>query len=116
MKLLFDENLSPKLPGLLADWFPGASHVRDCGLKGAPDERIWDYARDHGYAIVTKDSDFHQRSLLWGAPPKVVWICLGNCSRDELVALLTAHRAAIAGLDQAATESTLVIFPTGNPP
>ncbi len=112
MKLLFDENLSPKLPRLLADRFPGSKHVRDCGLKGAPDERIWEYARDHGFAIVTKDSDFHQRSLLWGAPPKVVWICLGNCSRDELVELLTTQQAAIAGLDQAGTESTLIIFPT----
>ncbi len=61
MKLLFDENLSPKLPRLLADRFPGSNHVRDCGLRGAPDEQIWEYARDHGYTIVSKDSDFYPR-------------------------------------------------------
>jgi predicted nuclease of predicted toxin-antitoxin system len=116
MKLLFDENLSPKLPRLLADRFPGAIHVRDCGLRGAPDEQIWAYARDHGYTIVTKDSDFHQRSLLWGSPPKVVWLGLGNCSRATLVDLLIAHQAAIAGLDKAETASTLIILPTGPSP
>jgi len=45
MKLLFYENLSPKLPRLLETLFPGSSHVRDCGLKGFPDEDVWEYAR-----------------------------------------------------------------------
>jgi predicted nuclease of predicted toxin-antitoxin system len=58
MKLLFDENLSPKLPRLLAAQYPGSLHLRDCGLKGAADEEIWEYARDNGFAIVSKDSDF----------------------------------------------------------
>jgi predicted nuclease of predicted toxin-antitoxin system len=40
MKLLFDENLSPRLPRLLAEQFPDSVHVRDCGLKGAPDGAI----------------------------------------------------------------------------
>ena len=30
MKLLFDENLSPKLPGLLTSIHPGSRHVREC--------------------------------------------------------------------------------------
>jgi predicted nuclease of predicted toxin-antitoxin system len=34
MKLLFDENLSPKLPGLLTATFPDGKHVRDVGLTG----------------------------------------------------------------------------------
>jgi predicted nuclease of predicted toxin-antitoxin system len=42
MKLLFDENLSPKLPRLLEAHFPGSAHVRDCGLRGFPDEDIAD--------------------------------------------------------------------------
>ncbi|MDJ1179844.1 DUF5615 family PIN-like protein [Roseofilum sp. BLCC_M91] len=29
MKLLFDENLSPKLPNRLSDIFPNSLHVRD---------------------------------------------------------------------------------------
>jgi predicted nuclease of predicted toxin-antitoxin system len=37
MKLLFDENLSPKLVGLLDDLYPNSVHVRDVGLKSADD-------------------------------------------------------------------------------
>jgi len=58
MKLLFDENLSPKLPGLLVAKFPGSQHVRELGLKGRTDEEIWRYAGDNGFAIVSKDKDF----------------------------------------------------------
>ncbi|MBW4445073.1 MAG: DUF5615 family PIN-like protein [Plectolyngbya sp. WJT66-NPBG17] len=66
MKLLFDENLSPKLPQLFSVQFPSSLHIRECGLKGFPDETIWDYARDHDFTIVSKDSDFYQRSVLYG--------------------------------------------------
>ena len=72
MKLLFDENLSPKLPRLLAELFPGSTHVRDCGLTGQSDEDIWRYAIANGFIIVSKDADFHQRTLLYGPPPKLV--------------------------------------------
>lgn len=64
MKLLFDENLSPKLSRLVADLFPGSMHVRECGLLGRPDDEIWDYARANSFTLVSKDSDFQQRSLL----------------------------------------------------
>jgi predicted nuclease of predicted toxin-antitoxin system len=58
VKLLFDQNLSPRLVGLLADVFPGSLHVRQVGLERADDESIWSLARDRSFAIVTKDSDF----------------------------------------------------------
>ena len=58
MKLLFDQNLSPRLPLLLRDLYPGSVHVRELGLKDAEDAAIWDYARTHGIVIVSKDSDF----------------------------------------------------------
>lgn len=74
MKLLFDQNLSPRLVRLLADLFPGSTHVRDVGLGEADDVTIWTYAGLHGYTIVSKDSDFQQRSLLNGAPPKFIWL------------------------------------------
>ena len=38
--------------------FPESMHVRDCGLKGFPDEDVWEYARNNGFTIVSKDSDF----------------------------------------------------------
>jgi predicted nuclease of predicted toxin-antitoxin system len=108
MKLLFDENLSPKLPRLLEARFPGSIHVRDCGLKGQPDEAIWEYARTHGFTLVSKDGDFSQRSLLFGTPPKLVWLCLGNCTRQELFALLLKYEKEIHSLESA-SESVLVL-------
>jgi predicted nuclease of predicted toxin-antitoxin system len=74
VKLLFDQNLSPKLIAALEDLFPGSLHVREVALAQAGDEAVWNHAADHGFAIVSKDSDFHQRSFLYGPPPKVVWV------------------------------------------
>lgn len=109
MKLLFDENLSPKLPHLLAAIFPGSAHVRECGLKGKADEVVWDYAYTNGFTIVSKDSDFHQRSLLYGHPPKIVWLRIGNCTREQLVSLITSHEQDIRALGTDPFESVLVI-------
>jgi predicted nuclease of predicted toxin-antitoxin system len=84
VKLLFDQNLSHKLVRRLADLFPDSIHVREVGLKEAEDPIVWEYAKQHGFMIVSKDSDFHQRSFVLGFPPKVVWIRLGNCTTGEV--------------------------------
>jgi predicted nuclease of predicted toxin-antitoxin system len=80
VKLLFDENLSPRLAEALADIYPGSIHLRDCDLRGASDVKIWQYARENGFAVLSKDSDFAQRSSLLGSPPKVIWLRIGNCT------------------------------------
>ncbi len=88
MKLLFDENLSPLLPVALADCYRESQHVRDVGLRASPDADVWLYAARNDLVIVTKDSDFRQRSFLRGYPPKVIWIGLGNCSTKMVEDLL----------------------------
>jgi len=80
LKLLFDENLAPFLVSVLADIFPQSEHVARIGLGAAPDREVWEYARKHDYTLVSKDSDFHELSLLYGSPPKVIWIRRGNCT------------------------------------
>ena len=80
MKLLLDENLSPELAAWIQAPFPGSVHVREAGLKGQADSMIWEYAQKHGFAILTKDSDFQEKAVLTGAPPKVIWLRTGNCS------------------------------------
>ncbi len=95
MKLLLDENLSHKLVRLLADLFPGSIHVREVGLKAADDPVVWEYAKNNGLMIVSKDSDMHQRSFVFGYPPKVVWVRLGNCSTSDVERLLRRHFGAI---------------------
>ena len=108
MKLLFDENLSPKLPRLMVASFPGSQHVRELGLKGRTDEEIWDYARANNFAIVSKDKDFYQRVMLYGAPPKFVWLCLGNCTREDLLTLIERHAGDILAFETS-SESVLAL-------
>ena len=99
MKLLFDQNLSPKLPGLLGDWFPDSDHLDNLGLGAAPDAQVWEYAIRNGFAVVTKDEDYSQLSVLLGCPPKVLWVLLGNCTTAQVEALLRRHRIDILAFD-----------------
>ncbi len=95
MKLLFDQNLSHKLVRRLDDLFPNSVHVREVSLTEAGDTLVWAYAKDHDLIIVSKDSDFHQRSFLYGYPPKVVWVRLGNCSTADVERVLRTNYEAI---------------------
>lgn len=88
MKLLLDQNLSWKLVVELRESYPDSEHIKQALSTSADDRAIWDFARDNDFAIVTKDDDFVQRSMLLGHPPKVVWIRLGNCKTDEITRLL----------------------------
>jgi predicted nuclease of predicted toxin-antitoxin system len=88
VRLLFDENLSFRLVSALADVYPESAHVRDVGLLGADDAAIWSYAAEHGFLLTSKDTDFYDRSLLYGAPPKVIWLRIGNSSVAATAALL----------------------------
>jgi len=92
VKLLFDQNLSHRLVTTLRHEYPDSQHVRDVGLKDAIDAAVWQYAAQHGLIIVTKDADFHQRSFLFGHPPKVIWIRVGNCSTAMIEAMLRRRR------------------------
>ena len=74
MKLLLDENLSPRLTRKLFSLFSGLTHVRDVGLKQAGDETIWEWARENGYTIITADGDFITLNQNLGWPPKVIQI------------------------------------------
>lgn len=109
MKLLFDQNLSFRLVALLLDCYPGSAHVRERGLANADDTAVWSHAAEYGLTIVSKDSDFHQRSLLYGPPPKVVWIQRGNCTTSDVAQILRQHRQDIASLEQNATAAFLII-------
>lgn len=95
MKLFLDENLSPKLSNRLSDLFPNSLHVRDVGMKATIDPIVWDYAKDNDLMIVSKDADMHDLSLVFGNPPKVIWLRLGNCSTLDVENLLRREFRAI---------------------
>jgi predicted nuclease of predicted toxin-antitoxin system len=95
MRLLFDENLSPRLVARLADLFPGSAHVVAEGVGGTADGVVWQHAARNGFIIVSKDEDFHHLAFLRGAPPKVIGLQLGNCTTDEIEAVLRAREVEI---------------------
>ena len=65
--------------------------MREVGLKEAGDPLVWEYAKNNGLVVVSKDSDFHQRRFLYGYPPKVVWVRLGNWSTADVERVLRAN-------------------------
>ena len=109
MKLLFDQNLSPRLRDLLADLYPGSIHVRDVGLQSADDLAVWEYATLQRLTIVSKDSDFRQRSFLFAHPPKVIWLRKGNCSTAEIETILRRHYNDIAKFERDEVGSFLAL-------
>ena len=111
MTLLFDENLSPRLAGVLAEVYPGSVHVHRCGLGNADDSAIWQYAKDNGFTIVSKDSDFQERCILHGQPPKFIWLRAANCSTEEIENLLRTSLPIIKRFIQEDAESCLVLWP-----
>ena len=100
MKLLFDQKLSPILVARLADVFPHSLHVREAGLERADDLSVWRFALEHGFAIVTKDADFQERSQIASSKPGIVWIRRGNCSTRDIEAMLRKHALHIEALAQ----------------
>jgi predicted nuclease of predicted toxin-antitoxin system len=109
VKLLLDQNLSPRLVDALSDICPEIEHVQEADLATADDDTIWAYARQHDLMIVSKDSDFHQRSLVFGAPPKVAWLRLGNCTTRDVERLLRSQRARLSSFYFAPEGSFLVL-------
>ena len=109
VRLLLDQNLSSRLVRALADVFRGSTHVRDVGLSRATDEAVWTYAARHGYVIVSKDAEFHQRSFVLGHPPKVVWIRRGNCSTRDIETLLRGRGPDLLAFDADPERSFLAL-------
>jgi predicted nuclease of predicted toxin-antitoxin system len=107
VRLLFDEQLSEQLCDLLDDVFPGSLHLRALGAGGLGDLAVWALAREHEALLVTKDEDFHRLSVLRGAPPKVIWVRLGNCTSADVAELLRGHHEDIRAFAQQ-TEATVL--------
>ena len=95
MKLLFDQNISYRILKAIKPHFPKATQVRLEGLENSSDKQIWEFARDNQYIIVTFDSDFYDYSLIWGSPPKIIWVRSFDQTTHILAELLITHKDSI---------------------
>ena len=109
MKLLLDQNISSRLVPALQGCHPGTTHVQQFGMQSAPDGDIWETAQARGFVIASKDSDFHQLSFLHGPPPKVVWLRLGNCTTDQILAALLGSQGRLRAFEQDEDAALLVL-------
>jgi predicted nuclease of predicted toxin-antitoxin system len=78
-------------------------------LGSADDLAVWQYAKDNGFALVSKDSDFQERSILLGAPPKIIWLRTSNCTSGEIEDLLRTALAIIKQFMEEEQESCLIL-------
>ena len=96
MKLLFDDNISYRIVKMVIGLFPDCLHVSRTGLANpAPDRLIWEYARKQDYIIVTFDEDFENLYNLYGFPPKVIVLRLGNTSTRIIADTLSSKKPEI---------------------
>lgn len=109
MKLLLDENLSDRIISRIADLYPNSAHVKTLGLTNTDDVVIWEYAKANDFVIVSKDSDFHQRGLLYGHPPKFIYLRIGNSPTSKIVQFLRDSFDTISQFGDSEAESILVL-------
>jgi predicted nuclease of predicted toxin-antitoxin system len=109
VKLLLDENLSDRIISRIVDLYPDSVHVKTLGLINTDDVIIWEYAKAHDFVIASKDSDFHQRSLLYGHPPKFIYLRIGNSPTSKIVQILRDNFGIISQFVISEVESILVL-------
>lgn len=110
MKLLLDENLSDRVVNRIIDLYPDSNHVKNLGLVSTDDALIWEYAKTNNFIIVSKDADFHQRSLVYGHPPKFIYLRIGNSPTSKIVDILRNNFNTICQFAESQIESILILM------
>lgn len=94
MTFIVDTHLPPRLARYLTSkGYPSihTTHFKDGHLLD--DKDIVLIAIEEGRTVITKDSDFFDRFLLKGAPPRVLLIQFGNIDNPDLLRLFDLHFA-----------------------
>ena len=110
MKLLLDHNISHKLVTRLADIFPNSTQTRLLNFGRTNDPQLWLFAKAHDYVFVTKDKDVAELAILRGAPPKIIWLRMGNCTTVAVERTLRANIDAITELADDPDQAVLELF------
>jgi predicted nuclease of predicted toxin-antitoxin system len=95
VKLLLDENLSRRIVPFIQGLYPNSTQVALAGLEQSDDKIIRQYAIDNDFVIVTKDADYYDMTVLYGQPPKIIWLKTGNQSKAATIKTLQDNQQAI---------------------
>jgi predicted nuclease of predicted toxin-antitoxin system len=87
LRFIIDENISWRLKKLLPHWeiLPVNEIAQAARLS---DLSIWQFAKSNRYQILTFDEDFSELQNLYGFPPKIIWLRIGNTSTNHIASLL----------------------------
>ena len=111
MKLLLDANVSYRLVKRLAPLVNDCLHVTRTGLTHPADDiAIWHWAKRGNWIIVTNDDDYYHLANLYGFPPKVVLLRMGNQSSLSVMNTLVNHIGDIAALVDSTEHGMLELF------
>ena len=98
MNLLVDNQLPAALARFLSACGHSSQHVLDVSLDEAKDSPVWDYAKTHNLIVVSKDEDFFHLAQRPSETGKLLWVRLGNCRNETLLA---AFKSELADIEQA---------------
>ncbi|HSP87997.1 MAG TPA: DUF5615 family PIN-like protein [Ignavibacteriaceae bacterium] len=84
--------------------------MKELGLETINDDDLWEYAKTNSYIIVTKDSDFNEKAVIKGFPPKTLWIKKGNCSTNEIEKILRNKFLEIKNFSEDIHNSILILI------
>ncbi|MCX6217101.1 DUF5615 family PIN-like protein [Spirosoma sp.] len=111
MQLLFDQNISFRVVKQLKTTFPEVIGVRECGLVNVDDYKIWEYARQNNYTVVTFDKDIPDIGSVKGFPPKIIWLRTGNMSNQAILTLFLDYSEQFAAFIANEKKGCLMIYP-----
>ena len=101
MRFLVDNQLPLSLARFLSARTHEATHVVEVSLNAALDTVIWDYARQRGMALISKDEDFFHLANRPDDQGRLLWVRIGNCRKDFLLREIDAALPQIvAAFDQ----------------
>lgn len=95
MKFLLDQNISRRVCAKISPVFGEVTSAIEQGLLNASDRVIWEFAKQHGYVLISQDKDHYDLSRLYGHPPKLIWLRYGNASNQETASLLLTYAETI---------------------
>jgi predicted nuclease of predicted toxin-antitoxin system len=112
LRLLFDQNISPKIIRRLGSEFSESVHVNNSNLLDASDSKIFEFAKMNNFTIVTFDSDFVDLSIVKGFPPKIIWLKTRNQTTQIIVEILSASEVQIQAFIESPSGGILEIIRT----
>lgn len=97
MRFIVDAQLPPALARFIEARGHEAKHVLELGIETESDQRIWQVALEGDAVIITKDEDFIRLRSVRASGPAIVWVRLGNTTRDALLRVFAEKFSDVVG-------------------